>query len=93
MAVSGPGWFTVPSFGGAAEDVLPACERLGIESVIAKRLDSVYVPGSRSRPWLKFKTAAWKEHHAPRRHEHHGRRGELTLLPRSHGRSGCKMGP
>jgi hypothetical protein len=47
----------------AAEDVLQVCDRLGVEGVIAKRLDSVYVPGSRSRHWLKFKTARWKEHH------------------------------
>ncbi|MCL6591647.1 MAG: non-homologous end-joining DNA ligase [Firmicutes bacterium] len=28
---------------------------LGLEGVIAKRLDSVYLPGQRARSWLKFK--------------------------------------
>ena len=72
LGLSGQGWFTVPRFGVSADEVLPACERLGIEGVMAKRLNSVYRPGARSRQWLKFKTAMWKAHHAPRRHEHHG---------------------
>ncbi|HBC94070.1 MAG TPA: ATP-dependent DNA ligase, partial [Pelotomaculum sp.] len=32
-----------------------ACVREGLEGVIAKRLDSVYLPGRRSNSWQKFK--------------------------------------
>jgi bifunctional non-homologous end joining protein LigD len=66
------GWATVPSFDGDAHDVFLACADLGLEGVVAKRADSRYRPGQRTRDWLKLKTPAWRTHHAPRRHEHAG---------------------
>jgi bifunctional non-homologous end joining protein LigD len=34
---------------------------LGIEGVVAKRRDSVYQPGVRSRDWSKIKRPGWQE--------------------------------
>jgi bifunctional non-homologous end joining protein LigD len=40
---------------GAAAEVVQAVRAIGIEGVIAKRRDSRYTPGERSRDWLKLK--------------------------------------
>src|SRR3954454_13540488 len=63
-------WRTADSFTGDPLDLLVACDRLDIEGVVAKRVDSVYRPGARSADWIKVKTPSWRERHAPRRHEH-----------------------
>jgi len=55
LVEAGPNW-TVPAFrvgGGAALVEATAVE--GLEGVIAKRLDSVYRPGTRSKDWRKIK--------------------------------------
>lgn len=39
--------------GGEGEDVMAAAAGLGLEGVVAKRLESVYEPGIRSRSWVK----------------------------------------
>jgi bifunctional non-homologous end joining protein LigD len=69
LELSGPAWCTVASFRVDGAAVLDACDRLGIEGVVAKRLRSWYWPGERSRDWVKVKTSAWRDQHAPRRHE------------------------
>jgi len=48
--------WSVPAFtvGGGAE-LLAATAEQGLEGVIAKRLDSTYRPGTRSKVWLKLK--------------------------------------
>jgi len=33
---------------------------------VAKRLDSIYRPGERSKQWVKVKCPDWRVHHAPR---------------------------
>ena len=63
-------WAAVPSFDGDAADVFVACAELGLEGLVAKRMESRYRPGQRSRDWVKLKTTTWREQHAPRRHEH-----------------------
>jgi bifunctional non-homologous end joining protein LigD len=70
LEVCGGSWATVPSFDGGASEVLDACTDLGLEGLVAKRAESRYRSGQRSRDWLKLKTPAWRAHHAPRRHEH-----------------------
>ena len=40
---------------GSAKDVLGAVHAMGLEGVIAKRRNSVYEPGERSRDWVKLK--------------------------------------
>jgi len=41
--------------GTAAEEALTWTRDQGLEGVIAKRLDSIYVPAARSRNWIKLK--------------------------------------
>ena len=57
----GPNW-TVPSFrrGGGAE-LVAATATQGLEGVIAKRLDSTYRPGTRSKEWRKIKNRSTVE--------------------------------
>ncbi len=64
-------WFTAPVLRGTIELVLEVCAEHDLEGVVAKRLTSRYVPGHRSADWVKIKTPAWREQHAPLRHAHH----------------------
>jgi bifunctional non-homologous end joining protein LigD len=41
----------------AAEELYAAALEIGFEGIMAKRLDSPYLPGRRSRAWLKIKTS------------------------------------
>jgi len=43
------------NFTTTPEEFLEAASKLGLEGIIAKRADSVYRPGERSRDWLKIK--------------------------------------
>ena len=54
LALDGPSWQTPPHYldGPALAD---ATKDAGLEGVVAKRLDSAYQPGTRSRAWLKVK--------------------------------------
>jgi bifunctional non-homologous end joining protein LigD len=45
----------IPSYNAAIDDVATATRALGLEGVVAKRLQSRYLPGRRSRSWLKHK--------------------------------------
>jgi len=55
LAVAGPAWQTVASFAGAGSALLAATREQGLEGVVAKKLQSTYVPGRRTRNWLKTK--------------------------------------
>lgn len=68
LELAGPAWCTVPTFPGAGAEVFAACTELGLEGLMAKRLDSRYEPGVRSKAWVKAKCGDWTEHHAPYRH-------------------------
>jgi ATP-dependent DNA ligase len=46
---------------GEGRALLAATAELGLEGVIAKRLDSPYQPGVRSRDWVKVKRVARQE--------------------------------
>ena len=58
LAIKGPCWVTPPAFVGpeAGDDTTAASNAGGFEGVVAKRLDSTYTPGLRSRHWLKIKS-------------------------------------
>jgi bifunctional non-homologous end joining protein LigD len=58
---SGPHWQVSPSFQGGGTDVLEASSRLGVEGIVAKRLDSPYRPGQRSPEWIKIKNLNTQE--------------------------------
>jgi bifunctional non-homologous end joining protein LigD len=63
----GPAWATNGWHTGDGDALFDVCVELGHEGVVAKRLDSTYSSGKRSRFWLKRKAPAWKRDHAPRR--------------------------
>jgi ATP-dependent DNA ligase len=46
------------SFPEKGEDYFHAAQKMGIEGIVAKRLDSVYEPGTRSQNWIKIKKAS-----------------------------------
>src|SRR5579884_3255472 len=61
LTVAGPAWQITPAHTGDGEAMLRAAERVGMEGVVAKRLDSVYEPGRRSPAWLKIKVVFGQE--------------------------------
>jgi bifunctional non-homologous end joining protein LigD len=67
LHLSDASWCTVPTYDDG-ERLLASCERLGLEGVVAKRIDAPYRPGERSRSWVKIKTNSWLQDHGPRRH-------------------------
>lgn len=54
LELKGPNWLTPPSYPGEGPAVLAAAREQGLEGVVAKRLDSPYLPGQRSPSWLKI---------------------------------------
>ncbi|SCG61509.1 ATP dependent DNA ligase domain-containing protein [Micromonospora humi] len=54
LALTGPHWQTPPWFPGVGADALRAAREQGLPGVVAKRLDSEYEPGRRSRHWLSI---------------------------------------
>jgi len=50
-----------PAFDGDVEAAGATSQRLGLEGVMAKRRDSTYVAGGRSRAWLKLKHTLMQE--------------------------------
>lgn len=54
LGLDGPTWRTPASFSDA-ESLLQATRERGLEGIIAKRLDSPYIPGRRSSAWIKHK--------------------------------------
>jgi bifunctional non-homologous end joining protein LigD len=63
----GPAWAVSHWYPGDGDTLFQVASELGHEGVVAKRLDAPYLPGIRSRAWLKRKCPAWKRDHAPRR--------------------------
>jgi bifunctional non-homologous end joining protein LigD len=61
LALSGPNWQTPATTSGGGERVLEAAKSLGLEGVVAKRLDSPYQPARRSPAWIKVKVHRGQE--------------------------------
>lgn len=57
LALAGTHWQTPPWFPGAGDEALRTGREQGLPGVVAKRLDSVYEPGRRSRRWLSIDAA------------------------------------
>lgn len=55
LSLSGPHWCTPEIHIGDGTALFAATKRMGLEGVVAKRLDSRYRPGLRSRAWTKTK--------------------------------------
>jgi bifunctional non-homologous end joining protein LigD len=54
LELAGPRWMVPPSFGDGPATEAAAREN-SLEGVVAKRTDSVYLPGTRSPDWVKVK--------------------------------------
>jgi bifunctional non-homologous end joining protein LigD len=83
LELNGPNW-QVPSFHvGDGERLLAATRAQSLEGVVAKRLDSTYLPGRRTSAWMKVKNVrstdvvvgGWQEGEGGRS----GRLGSLVL--------------
>jgi len=66
LGLTGPAWCMVLSVIGDGPELMAACAQFGLEGLVAKRLDSIYRPGERSKQWVKVKCPDWRVHHAPR---------------------------
>jgi bifunctional non-homologous end joining protein LigD len=55
LELSGPRWQIPAYHRGDGAVLLAASRNQGLEGIVAKRLDSTYRPGRRSRTWLKIK--------------------------------------
>jgi bifunctional non-homologous end joining protein LigD len=55
LRLSGLHWRTPHYHIGGGERLFVATQARGLEGLVAKRLDSRYLPGERSRAWLKLK--------------------------------------
>ncbi|GAA2581167.1 non-homologous end-joining DNA ligase [Actinomadura fulvescens] len=60
LGLSGPRWDTPPAFDDVAHAYAESA-RLGMEGVVAKRLDSPYRAGRRHRDWTKVKNVRTQE--------------------------------
>jgi bifunctional non-homologous end joining protein LigD len=49
------------SFETSGKKFFASAQKLGLEGIMAKRTDSLYVPGARTREWLKIKTSSRQE--------------------------------
>ncbi len=56
-----PGIRLSESFDETGEKLFALAEELGLEGIIAKKAESKYLPGARSREWLKIKTMKYQE--------------------------------
>jgi bifunctional non-homologous end joining protein LigD len=61
LELAGPRWGTPPAFVGAGAAALAASQAQGLEGVVAKRRSSAYLPGARSRDWVKVKNIRSQE--------------------------------
>jgi bifunctional non-homologous end joining protein LigD len=61
LELDGPHWQTPSHHLGEGEALLRLTESRGLEGLVAKRLDSRYLPGRRSRAWLKVKNVQRQE--------------------------------
>jgi bifunctional non-homologous end joining protein LigD len=61
LPIAGPSCQVPPSTVGNGAGVKEASERTGLEGIMAKRLDSIYEAGKRSRAWLKAKNRRGQE--------------------------------
>ncbi|MCW2968799.1 MAG: ligD, partial [Solirubrobacteraceae bacterium] len=55
LGLSGERWQSPDYVEGRGAEMLAASREQGLEGIVAKRLDSLYEPGRRSRAWIKVK--------------------------------------
>jgi DNA ligase D-like protein (predicted 3'-phosphoesterase) len=57
LELHGPRWQTTPWFPGEGKAVRKVARERGLPAILAKRLDSPYLPGTRSSYWLRIPVA------------------------------------
>ena len=85
LAPGGSAWKVAPVLEGDIDDLVAASRAVGLEGLMAKRLDAPYLPGKRSPAWIKVKfrherefvVGGWTE-------GEHGRRGQVGSLAIGH---------
>jgi bifunctional non-homologous end joining protein LigD len=91
LSLAGPTWVTSPSFPGEGTTTQRVAEARNFEGVVAKRLDSPYLPGQRTPAWTKIKATKRDEFVVggwlPGEGNREGRIGALLVgLPEDDGR-------
>lgn len=61
LGLEGDRWAVPAAHGGPGAGLLEATRASGLEGVVAKRVDSAYRPGRRSRAWVKVKVTSTQE--------------------------------
>jgi len=61
LELQGPAWQTPSYHRGDGKALLSASRERGLEGIVAKKLGTPYVPGRRSRDWLKIKNVRSQE--------------------------------
>jgi bifunctional non-homologous end joining protein LigD len=61
LELGGESWQTPEHVIGQGSALLQASREQGLEGIVAKRLDSIYEPGARSRHWIKVKSFGRQE--------------------------------
>lgn len=62
LGLDGPAWHTTPLLPPApVDELLRACDEVGMEGYIVKRGDAAYLPGRRSSAWVKLKCVQRRE--------------------------------
>lgn len=61
LELEGPAWRTPSYQPGTGSALLAATKELGIEGIVAKRLDSRYDPGRRTTQWVKIKNVTQQD--------------------------------
>ncbi|HEY1457466.1 MAG TPA: non-homologous end-joining DNA ligase [Solirubrobacteraceae bacterium] len=61
LRLDGVAWQTPAYFTGESSDFLSASAGYGLEGIVAKRLDGLYLPGRRTGDWLKVKNVGRQE--------------------------------
>lgn len=61
LELHGPSWQTPPHEVGDGRATLAVSKQYALEGIVAKRLDSQYEPGRRSRAWVKVKHSLRQE--------------------------------
>jgi bifunctional non-homologous end joining protein LigD len=61
LGLQGPNWQTPSYHRGDGNGLLKLTKERGLEGLVAKRLDSRYLPGKRTRAWLKVKNLMGQE--------------------------------
>lgn len=61
LGLNGVAWQTPQAFSGSGAQAQQTSLELGLEGVMAKRLDSRYWPGRRTKDWIKVKNSRMQE--------------------------------